>query len=738
MVAKQEGVDGRGKHEGQVRPEFATRRTALTAALAELLKADSARTRWFAGRALFWVEMEEKSIATTWTPKDLFSRDLGIAFAAPWYSGYAVEIPLRAAGPLLARLRAPASAPQRVDISRIVGIRPLHEAVAGDHLTSAWRAARPDEQGYRRFVASLAPFVDRDARAALVGDLQASGLALSVSRTGANLLLSSAPPAGDQVPAVAIGGTAVVPAPQAGDVFDRLREAFMRGEYPRPIVAVRNEQDLADFVASGRIVRWDPIAAPEAIAPGAGPEPDPDPDHPLDASFPVVGLVDGGVTARRYQHDIAWRAPSFLEPGILDHKHANRVAGVIREAEHWNNQLDIPAFPCRIGDVAAVPQVGHGGAWDMAGFLRYLANTVAVHPDTKVWNISANLNTPCDAMRVSEFGHQLSIISRRHGVLFVISSGNRGGQADEKIAPPADAEAAITVSGRSHDGNGAVAGPCPVSRVGLGPEEMLKPEMSWFSHQRILGGDLEVASSYAAPLVSRVSAHTWVKLRQPTPDLVKALLINAADRADFDHRVGYGSPIRPAEPWLTGDNAVIFCWQQTMLTKKAYYWSGIRLPPSLTVGGKFRGRARLVAILAPVTHMKGTNYASTRLEAALQYQDGRGRWERLTGSVDLNTDEGTARRDDAKWQPLRVYERRSKQGITLGRGDLRVRARLYWRDQFMYPDGATDTWEVPVTFAVMLEASDADARVYDQFVTAMGTDVETAVIEAEIEQDVDG
>ncbi|KPF82731.1 hypothetical protein IP70_19930 [alpha proteobacterium AAP38] len=372
----------------------------------------------------------------------------------------------------------------------------------------------------------------------------------------------------------------------------------------------------------------------------------------------------------------------------------------------------------------------------MPGLLAYLDRVIAAHPDTKVWNISANVPAACDRMRVSEFGHQMSQLARKHGVVFVISSGNRSEGTEERVAPPADAEAAITVSGRLHDEVGRVGNPCPISRVGLGPEGMLKPELSWFSRQRLLGGRRSTASSFAAPLVSRIAAHTWANLRQPTPDLVKALLINAADQEDFHYRTGYGSPISPIKPWRSSDNAVIFCWQQAIVEKRNYYWSGIQLPPSLTRGGKFKGRVKLVAILAPVTHAMGTNYASTRLEATVQFRTNAGKWDRLVGSMELETPEGVARTHDAKWQPIRVYSQQFPRGKTLGQNELRLRARLFWRDRYLYT-GGTEDWPVTATFVVMLESFDAEHRVYQEFVNGMGQLVETAVIEPIIEQDVE-
>ena len=46
---------------------------------------------------------------------------------------------------------------------------------------------------------------------------------------------------------------------------------------------------------------------------------------------------------------------------------------------------------------------------------------------------------------------------------------------------------------------------------------MLKPDVSWFSKLRMLGGVTGTGSSYATPLVSSLAAHTFDALRVRRP-----------------------------------------------------------------------------------------------------------------------------------------------------------------------------------------------------------------------------
>ena len=728
MRPRRERVTGGGKDESKITLLYADRRRALIERVSSLVDPASVQTLWFAGHALFWVGVDLDSLAPTFTPNDLFHLDVGVRLVAPWNTGYVIEVPATSRDALLQRLQQPNTIPQRVDISRIISFRPLHKEITSDSLKQAWAmAAQGDPAAPAGFVASLPPFHSVAARDAVLEHLWRWMAEQPMVLLGQSLLLES-------------GSGLVLPngkpdtgplVPVAAEQRQRIQTAYRAGHHPRLPVTARQLEALFQGSERGLIVRWDPVTPLAPARPGGGREPDLDREISLDE--PIVGHIDGGFTSRRYRPAVVWEAEPFLAPADLDTNHGNCTAALIVEAHDWNADLDLPPLHCRLGIVPAVPRSTYTGPWDLGALIRFLDGVLAAHPETTVWNISANLRHACERKRVSEFGHQLSRLARRHEVLFIVSTGNRTSDGEERIAPPADAEAALTVAGRLPNKQGKVADACPVSRVGLGPDDMLKPELSWFSVVQVIGGRYGRASSYAAALVSRLAAHTWTHLRQPSPDLVKALLINASDGVRHHYRRGYGSPVVPELPWETDDSTVVLCWQGSMTAKLRYYWEGIQIPLSLRPGGLFRGRVRLVCILAPVTHMRGTNYTSTRLEAALQYRNGKGKWTRLAGSLPSDTAEGIARANDAKWQPLRCYERNARDGVTLGSPELRLSARLFWRDRYLYPEFETDEVECDVTFIVTLQSSDDQAPVHAEFVQAMEGKVEHAVIEPDIE-----
>ena len=426
-----------------------------------------------------------------------------------------------------------------------------------------------------------------------------------------------------------------------------------------------------------------------------------------------------------------------MRDGAADNKHGNRVTSLVVQGHDWNNNLALPPLYCQVGTVQAVAKKGSRSFVDPQDFIAYLDGVMAANPDTRVWNFSLNQQQSCQINSVSPLGHDIALLARKHGVLPIISIGNKPG---DRLQPPADCEAAITVGGRLHGRDGAPAGDCPVSHCGPGPSSMLKPELSHFSHVRALGGSLIKGSSFATALTSPLAAHTMARLRDASPDLVKALLLHNADGQAFHPSRGFGTPGASTLPWECRPGFVTLQWTASLRPGAAYYWE-LPIPPSLRETGKLKGSGALTAIINPhpmVTDYAGPNYFSIRLATALQFQRG-DKFHNLLGSLDTNKiTEHEARTIDHKWSPIRHHEREFR-GVGFDGDTLRVYARIYARDLYQYGYSSMDeTPEMDTVFVLSLGTGDEDDDVYNQLRDQLGVFVETATIETDIDVENDG
>ena len=727
-----EGITGRGKALAPIRAaRLPEQRVKLSNELMDMARSLPRQPR-FAGHALVYASMFEDSLAPTWTPHDLFQPVHGASLVAPYKRGYLIEMQEAAVERLSAFIRNFGTLRDQVDIAGVETIRFFKPADAlGDQsLEEQWQKA-PERQGGRAFFASLIPLRDVNAAEHLLQVFASlrDGVILAPSR---QLLLDLAGAA------EAVNENALARAVRAIGQTDRIARAMRDYRQRRragATVVVPNIHALGKLVASGVIMRLDPVVPIIATDPGEGREP----DRPLPADLsgmPIVGIVDGGLNAPSYLPAEAWRAPPLVEGVAAEVMHGNRVTSLVVQGHEWNNNLILPELHCRVGTVPAIAKRGYPGP-DREELIDYLDAVITAHPETRVWNLSFNEDNPCEHDAVSHLGHALAMLARKHNVLFVNSIGNSPG---EHAKAPADCEAALTIGGRLHTPDGMPGGNCTVSLSGPGPCGMLKPDVSHFSHVRALGGAVIAGSSFATALASPLAAHTMDRLREPDPDLVRALLIHSSDGQGHDIARGFGTPDAMQLPWECRPGTVTLQWKASLRDRASFYWE-LPIPPALLKDGKLKGKGRLTAILNPhpmVDEFAGPNYFSARLNTAVQYPSGE-KFKNLLGSMDTDkVPELTARAIDHKWCPVRQHSKDFTRGREVDGSMLRIYARTYTRDHYVYGLKSTDQTPLDAVFVLSLSGIDERDDIYSQLREQLGAFVETSVVDTDIDIDQQG
>jgi len=729
---KPEGISSGGKNTAGIKTNrLRDQRRALAAQFASLA-AEVIQRPQFDGRVILYVAMYDDSLAPSWTPSDLFQATRGAYLLAPYGTGYLVEVVANQLTGFARLVRQTDHTKDQVDISRVESVRFFADAAGASSLDAIWEAA-PEINGGRAFVIWMMPLRGHQAAEHLIQTFAA--LRDGIIAAPPPLLASVAAELDANVPAAMRHSLRA--AGTAGDRFNLAVREYRLRQRARTTVIVRTPAALQQLVASGTVFRIEPVRSISSTSPGEGREP----DRPLPtdmASLPIVGVVDGGMSAASYRHAEAWRVPPFIRTGIADVRHGNRITSLIVQGHEWNNNLTLPSLYCQVGTVQAVPRETARVVIDPQDFVAYLDSVMAANPSTRVWNFSLNQKQDCQPDFVSQLGHDIALLARKHRVLPVISIGTKPGNW---LKPPADCEAAVTIGGRMHGDNGGPAGECPVSLIGPGPSSMLKPELSHFSHVRALGGAIIRGSSFSAALTSPLAAHTMQRVRDASPDLVKALLLHNADGQGFDPALGFGTPAVTSLPWECRPGFVTLQWRAGLRPRVAYYWE-LPIPHSMRLSGRLRGIGALTAILNPhpmVTDYAGPNYFSVRLATALQYQRSRTpkdtpKFHNLLGSLDTEklTEQGT-RAIDHKWSSIR-HHKSNFRNVRFDSDTLRIYARIYARDLYLY--GYATTEEVPemeVVFVLSLGTGDENDDVYNELRDQLGAFVETAVIESDID-----
>lgn len=679
------------------------------------------------GKLLLLVKMFDDSLSPSLTPDDIFKeRASGATLISSIDEGYLVESSFRRLGDLGKQLANPRTDRQKVDVSRVESISHLPTKVRMNRakLEELWSQSSEKMIGHRSirsFAIWLLPYIDPQAKKSVARNFLTTLKGIHDWTVGP---ITDGAEDNDQKRWISSWRKK-----RSTQRLQDLLGNYEKGANPRIPVSLESKSKLAALVASGEIYRIDPVKRLHVTAPGSGPEPG-SPPAPNVNGAPVVAVVDGGCNSRLYLAAEAWRAEKeFVPTSKANVKHGNQVTSLVVDAKGWNNNLDLPGFYCRYATAQVVPkETAIDFDYDEEELIEYLDQLMKKHPETTVWNFSLNQEGECHSDKISFLGHKLSRLARERRILPVISAGNKEPEDDLKISPPADCEAALVVSGRTHNQTGQVDGPCDQSRCGRGPQNLLKPDMSWFSDVRVIGGVRVTGTSYATPLVSRLAAHLWDNLRNPTPDLVRALLVNHCDLEDYDCKIGWGSPVFNKEPWHCPSGTAILAWTSHLQPGNEYAWDDIYIPTTMLKGGKLAGQISLTAILDPSvdSELIGT-YFKSRIEVGLQYSGSDGKMENLLGSMRGGK--------QTRWNPIRVHcENFAYKRIPDGK--LRLRARIYLRDRFdaerwQGEDGEPKFMEV--TFVLMFKHKKGDPDTYDTLVKLMRNRVESATIEHMIE-----
>lgn len=731
---KPQGVSGGGKGAGGIKVDRLPEQRRVLATQFSSLAANSSKQPSFDNRVILYAAMFNDSLAPTWTPTDLFQSTRDARLVAPYREGYLIEVAKNQLSNFAHLVQLTHLAKDQVDISRVESVRFFgnSDAIGTLSLDKIWQTA-PETVGGRAFVVWLMPLRGRDAAEHLIQTF--ATLRDGTITSPPPLLASVTAELDSNVPSAMRHSLRA-----AGTTNDRLnlavREYRLRRR-ARTTVIVPTPAALRKLVASGTVFRIEPVQPISSTSPGEGREP----DRPLPVSMtalPIVGVVDGGMSAASYRAAEAWRAPPFVRDGIADMQHGNRVTSLIVQGHDWNNNLTLPPLYCQVGTVQAVPRENAVALVDPQDFIAYLDSVMKANPETKVWNFSLNQKQECPFDSVSQLGHDIAILARKHHILPVISIGNKPGN---RLQPPADCEAAITIGGRLHGANGAPAGECPVSLAGPGPASMLKPDLSHFSRVRALGGAILSGSSFSTALTSPLAAHAMQRIREASPDLIKALLLHNSDIPSFDPALGFGTPAITSLPWECRPGCVTLQWTAKLRPGAAYYWE-LPIPHSIRQSGKLRGIGKLTSILNPhpmLTDYAGPNYFSVRIATALQYQRGQtpkgiAKFNNLLGSLDTEKiTEQDARTIDHKWSPVR-HHHSNFQNVGFEGDTLRIYARIYARDLYLYNyTSAEEVPELEAVFVLSLGTEDESDDVYSEIRDQLGAFVETAIIETDID-----
>ena len=468
--------------------------------------------------------------------------------------------------------------------------------------------------------------------------------------------------------------------------------------------------------------------------------------------YPVVGIVDGGVT--RTGPLAAWNAGSinYMRQADSDREHGSFIAGLLVNGHNFNPGQPGETEPCKFYDYDLHCEDGtkfkanfSGGFIDM---MRQLdAQLVSKPAGMRVVNLSLNPEIHADLNGYSYMAAILDELADKHDVIFVVSAGNLEGTLVRARWPAGATPALQQIASYPHFGADRVfvpgetarnftvgafelfdegkTRPAIYTRRGPATSAGIKPDFAHIggcaaSRRPLISADTSggtrtwQGTSFAAPLVAKSLAVLNHRIADPKQrELLMALMYHFAEMpALLNDRLlkdvckdfaGFGIPANVDTMLSSDDHAITLVFTDTLPP-------GLELSFDFTwpqalfdqVSGTRRGDVALtIAYTPPLDSQHQAEFARVNLDAYLRQEtidaEGEVKFKGRLKSEHPGTLEKNQIAHGAKWWPVKHYRKSFKK--LGGTANWRLVVDSLTRAGVVYPAAG-------VKFAVILTISD--------------------------------
>ena len=367
--------------------------------------------------------------------------------------------------------------------------------------------------------------------------------------------------------------------------------------------------------------------------------------------YAEVGLLDSGVDD--IPHLRPWMRGdnqniADLDELDIDKGHGTAVAGIMLygdelQGEHYTGCKPMWLTSCVVNTDPSRAKI------EEIEMVEYIRTAVANNPNVKVWNLSQGTNTEVTDDCFSDFAIFLDSLQKEHGILICKSAGNQAHPETGRlrITHGADSIRSLVVGSISHDKQDPSEGEknerSPFSRIGFGPEYLVKPDVVHYGGNMITGVqsfsftgyqcNLCKGTSFSTPRVTALAASLGKALSGVfNPLLVKALIIHSSEypgttNASSDTLLkeqGYGLPA-PIGDILNNDaDEFTMVFQPTISRGEDYQILDFPYPSSLVdEDGYFYGDIIVTLVTDPILKpSEGSEYCQTDVDVKIETHQG--------------------------------------------------------------------------------------------------------------------
>lgn len=484
------------------------------------------------------------------------------------------------------------------------------------------------------------------------------------------------------------------------------------------------------------------------------------PKPSAESDYPVIAVVDSGVSA--IYSDWIINTWDNIPPAMRDLTHGTNITSLLVNGRLLNND-NICQDPdgCKIVDLCMLPKedkflsVYPCSIDDFIDELKSAVSNILSRTKVRIFNLSLNIQSTRQANEYGELAKALDELAVKNNIVFVISAGNLitsrqewednaedniaewNSRTDDIVYAPAESCRNISVGALNPTNYGLTSYSCK----GKGSNICTKPDLVHIGGlpyiDPAVGTGLSTVdangkityscgTSFSAPLVSKTMALLEKQIEGTVSrETLIALMIQnsftptAFNKPEYKHLlkdlIGYGMPTSANNILNGNEHSITLVFASRIKPKKELVFEFL-WPQSLTNNNKCFGDVKITLVSTPnIDYNYGDEMIRSNLNVTLSqvkddgksqgflkplYEDetpaehGRFEWQLIDGNM--------------KWQPIKVYHREFKQGVTYY-SPWKLRVSREDRDY-----NIVDNEGIPFTIILTISDTSLEANVYNE------------------------
>lgn len=373
---------------------------------------------------------------------------------------------------------------------------------------------------------------------------------------------------------------------------------------------------------------------------------------PIDGErYETLGILDNGIAP--IPHLLPWMADkrwSVYPKSVITPTHGTFVAGVALYGDACENKEWVGHRGIKLFDATVFPDTKKEGLEEddlIANIREAIAQN---HEQVKIWNLSISITRPVVDSKFSDLAIALDDLQGKFNVLICKSAGNcsnfLSGKSKGRIHEGADSVRSLVVGSIAHkkspDDFSEIDNPSPFSRMGPGPEYIIKPEVSHYGGNAgvdvngeltttgvksfDMNGNLSrnVGTSFSTPRIAALATGLYQELDEKfDPLLLKSLIVHSASyseklkipEAERTKQIGFGIPKNVTDILYNAPYEATLILRDTLSKGEKIDIMDFPMPKSLIKNGYYTGQIIATLVYDPILDpSQGIEYCQSNID----------------------------------------------------------------------------------------------------------------------------